>query len=89
MSSSVSLESFDLTSLCTNVSNDSALQATQVASYKAPRSCHMLDSAIHDTLEGVSELLNLQMVRKYFAQTRGLPMGDRQEPSPAVAFMSK
>ncbi|VDM64687.1 unnamed protein product [Angiostrongylus costaricensis] len=64
------MESFDVTALYTNVSNDSAMQA------------------IRELLEKHEGAINIWS-GKYYAQIRGLAMGQRLAPTLAVAFMSK
>ncbi|VDM62965.1 unnamed protein product [Angiostrongylus costaricensis] len=64
------MESFDVTALYTNVSNDSAMQA------------------IFELLTQHEGEINIWS-GKYYAQIRGLAMGQRLAPSLAIAFMSK
>ncbi|VDM64902.1 unnamed protein product [Angiostrongylus costaricensis] len=64
------MESFDVTALYTNVSNDSAMQA------------------IFELLTQHEGEINIWS-GKYYAQIRGLAIGQRLAPSLAIAFMSK
>ncbi|VDM64741.1 unnamed protein product [Angiostrongylus costaricensis] len=64
------MESFDVTALYTNVSNDSAMQA------------------IFELLTQHEGEINIWS-GKYYAQIRGLAMGQRLAPSLAIALMSK
>uniref|UniRef100_A0A0K0CZ23 Reverse transcriptase domain-containing protein n=1 Tax=Angiostrongylus cantonensis TaxID=6313 RepID=A0A0K0CZ23_ANGCA len=64
------MESFDVTALYTNVSNDSAMQA------------------IRELFIQHEGAINIWSGR-YYAQMRGLAMGQRLAPSLAIAYMSK
>ncbi|VDM58236.1 unnamed protein product [Angiostrongylus costaricensis] len=57
------VESFDVTALYTNVSNDSAIQAINELLIQHEGAIRLLVT-VDDTLKGVPKLLNLQMVRE-------------------------
>ena len=86
------IESFDVTSLYTNVQNDEALQALSemLNQYAGTMNMYGLSKARIMTL--VSECLKCNIFKwsgKYYSQTRGLAMGQRLAPVLAICFMSK
>ena len=86
------IESFDVTSLYTNVSNGDALQALSelLDMHGKDILTYGLSKARIITL--IKECLNCNIFKwsgNYFSQTRGLAMGQRLAPVLAVCFMSK
>ena len=86
------MESFDVTALYTNVSNDSAIQAINELLIQHEGSINMYGFSIRQLMALLKECLNCSIFRwsgRYYAQMRGLAMGQRLAPSLAIAFMSK
>ncbi|KAK6734614.1 hypothetical protein RB195_018044 [Necator americanus] len=86
------IESFDVTSLYTNVSIDAALQATSELLLEHQGTLNMYGFAIQQIMMLLSECLRYSVFRwsgQYYRQIRGLAMGQRLAPTLAVAFMSK
>ncbi|KAK6726235.1 hypothetical protein RB195_004512 [Necator americanus] len=86
------IESFDVTSLYTNVSIDAALQATSELLLEHQGTLNMYGFAIQQIMMLLSECLRCSVFRwsgQYYRQIRGLAMGQRLAPTLAVAFMSK
>ncbi|VDM64294.1 unnamed protein product [Angiostrongylus costaricensis] len=86
------MESFDVTALYTNVSNDSAMQAIFELLTQHEREINMYGFRIEHLTALLKECLSCSIFRwsgKDYAQIRGLAMGQRLAPSLAIAFMSK
>ncbi|VDM63086.1 unnamed protein product [Angiostrongylus costaricensis] len=86
------MESFDVTALYTNVSNDSAMQAIRELLEKHEGAINMYGFSIQQLMVLLKVCLNCSIFRwsgKYYAQIRGLAMGQRLAPTLAVAFMLK
>ncbi|VDM63570.1 unnamed protein product [Angiostrongylus costaricensis] len=86
------MESFDVTALYTNVSNDSAMQAIFELLTQHEGEINMYGFRIEHLMSLLKEYLSCSIFRwsgKYYAQIRGLAMGQRLAPSLAIAFMSK
>ncbi|EYC22134.1 hypothetical protein Y032_0017g3171 [Ancylostoma ceylanicum] len=86
------MESFDVNSLYTNVSNDSAMQAVLELLTEHHESIQLHGLSIADVMALVKECLSCTVFRwsgNYFAQSRGLAMGQRLAPVLAIAFMAK
>uniref|UniRef100_A0A0K0CYG0 Reverse transcriptase domain-containing protein n=1 Tax=Angiostrongylus cantonensis TaxID=6313 RepID=A0A0K0CYG0_ANGCA len=89
------MESFDVTALYTNVSNDSAMQAIRELLIQHEGAINMYGFSIQQLmtlLKENSKNLNCSIFRwsgRYYAQMRGLAMGQRLAPSLAIAYMSK
>ncbi|KAK6733433.1 hypothetical protein RB195_017272 [Necator americanus] len=86
------IESFDVTSLYTNVKNSEALQALSemIDLYGNNLETYGLSKSRIITL--IKECLNCNIFRwsgNYFAQLRGLAMGQRLAPVLAIRFMSR
>ncbi|EYB87797.1 hypothetical protein Y032_0257g408 [Ancylostoma ceylanicum] len=86
------IESFDVTSLYTNVQNNEALQALSemLDKYAATINTFGLSKARIMTL--VSECLKCNIFKwsgTYYSQLRGLAMGQRLAPVLAICFMSR
>ncbi|KAK6743069.1 hypothetical protein RB195_010374 [Necator americanus] len=87
------IESFDVTSVYTNVSTDAALQATsELGTFEHQGTLNMYGFAIQQIMMLLSECLRCSVFRcsgQCYRQIRGLAMGQRLAPILAVAFMSK
>ncbi|VDM60210.1 unnamed protein product [Angiostrongylus costaricensis] len=86
------MESFDVTALYTNVSNDSAMQAIFELLVEHEGRINMHGLSIQQLMALLKECLNCSIFRwsgKYFAQIRRLAMGQRLAPSLAIVFMPK
>ncbi|EYC41153.1 hypothetical protein Y032_0580g254 [Ancylostoma ceylanicum] len=86
------MESFDVNALYTNVSNDSAMQAVLELLTEHHKNINLHGFSISQVMELLDECLNCTSFRwsgEYFAQTRGLAMGQRLAPVLAIAFMAK
>uniref|UniRef100_A0A0K0DGD5 ubiquitinyl hydrolase 1 n=1 Tax=Angiostrongylus cantonensis TaxID=6313 RepID=A0A0K0DGD5_ANGCA len=86
------MESFDVTALYTNVSNDSAMQAIRELLIQHEGAINMYGFSIQQLMTLLKECLNCSIFRwsgRYYAQMRGLAMGQRLAPSLAIAYMSK
>uniref|UniRef100_A0A0K0DNA5 Reverse transcriptase domain-containing protein n=1 Tax=Angiostrongylus cantonensis TaxID=6313 RepID=A0A0K0DNA5_ANGCA len=86
------MESFDVTALYTNVSNDSAMQAIRELLILHEGAITMYGFSVEQLMTLLKECLNCSIFRwpgKHYAQIRGLAMGQRLAPTLAVAFMSK
>ncbi|VDM56067.1 unnamed protein product [Angiostrongylus costaricensis] len=86
------VESFDVTALYTNVSNDSAMQAINELLIQHERAINMYGFSIQQLMTLLKECLNCSIFRwtgRYYAPMRRLAMGQRLAPSLAIAFMSK
>ncbi|VDM63382.1 unnamed protein product [Angiostrongylus costaricensis] len=86
------MESFDVTALYTNVSNDSAMQTMFELLTQREGEINMYGFRIEHLMALLKECLSCSIFRwsgKYYAQVRGLAMGQRLAPSLAIAFMSK
>ncbi|EYC27489.1 hypothetical protein Y032_0009g757 [Ancylostoma ceylanicum] len=86
------MESFDVNALYTNVSNDSAMQAVLELLTEHHKNINLHGFSISQVMELLNECLNCTIFRwsgEYFAQTRGLAMGQRLAPVLAIAFMAK
>ncbi|VDM63783.1 unnamed protein product [Angiostrongylus costaricensis] len=85
-------ESFDVTALYTNVSNDSAMQAIFELLIEHEGRIGMHGLSIHQLMVLLKECLNCSVFRcseEYLEQIRVLAMGQRLAPSLAIVFMSK
>ncbi|EYC42711.1 hypothetical protein Y032_0521g2875 [Ancylostoma ceylanicum] len=86
------VESFDVTALYTNVSNERALQAIFELLIEYQGNINMHGLAVAQIMVLLQECLRCTIFRwsgNYFAQTRGLAMGQRLAPTLAIAFMSR
>ncbi|KAK6733756.1 hypothetical protein RB195_017488 [Necator americanus] len=86
------MESFDVTALYTNVSNDSAMQAVFELLTEHQSSINMYGFSVEQLMVVLRECLKCTVFRwsgNYFAQIRGLAMGERLAPTLAIAFMAK
>ena len=86
------VESFDVTSLYTNVSNDDALQALSELLNMHATSMSMYGLSKPRIMTLIKECLNCNVFKwsgTYFSQVRGLAMGQRLAPVLAVCFMSR
>ncbi|VDP33626.1 unnamed protein product [Heligmosomoides polygyrus] len=86
------MESFDVTSLYTNVSNKCALEAVRGILNEHHTSVNMYGLSVLQVVGLVNECLQCNVFRwtgEYHKQIRGLAMGQRLAPVLAVAFMSK
>ncbi|EYC20219.1 hypothetical protein Y032_0022g515 [Ancylostoma ceylanicum] len=86
------MESFDVTSLYTNVSNDSAMQAAHEFLTEHCNSISLYGLSITHIMTLLKECLQGNIFRwsgKYYAQIRGLAMGQRLAPVLAGVFMAK
>uniref|UniRef100_A0A0K0D9Z5 Reverse transcriptase domain-containing protein n=1 Tax=Angiostrongylus cantonensis TaxID=6313 RepID=A0A0K0D9Z5_ANGCA len=91
-SSACVTESFDVTILYTNVSNDSAMQAIFELLTQHEGEINMYGFKIEQLMALLKKCLSCSIFRwsgNYYAQIRGLAMGQRLAPSLAIAFMSK
>ncbi|EYC41359.1 hypothetical protein Y032_0572g144 [Ancylostoma ceylanicum] len=85
-------ESFDVTSLYTNVQNDAALQALSELLDKHARCINTFGLSKARILVLIRECLKCNIFKwsgKYFSQIRGLAMGQRLAPVLAMCFMSR
>uniref|UniRef100_A0A0K0DEU9 Reverse transcriptase domain-containing protein n=1 Tax=Angiostrongylus cantonensis TaxID=6313 RepID=A0A0K0DEU9_ANGCA len=86
------MESLDVTALYTNVSNDSAMQGIRELLIQHEGATNMYGFSIQQLMTLLKECLNRPIFRwsgRYYAQMRGLTMGQRLAPSLAIARMSK
>ena len=86
------IESFDVTSLYTNVTVDDALQAISEMLDKHFSSINTYGLSRTRILVLIKECLKCNIFRwsgEYYSQVRGLAMGQRLAPVLAVCFMSK
>ncbi|EYB89038.1 hypothetical protein Y032_0237g3247 [Ancylostoma ceylanicum] len=86
------MESFDVTALYTNVSNDSAMEAVfeMLNEHKGDINLYGFSvSQLMALLEACRSCTIFSWSGKHFAQIRGLAMGQRLAPTLAIAFMSR
>ncbi|VDP22117.1 unnamed protein product [Heligmosomoides polygyrus] len=86
------MESFDVTSLYTNVSRESALQAVSEILTERQTCVNLYGLSVSQVMTLVNECLMCNVFKwsgEYYRQIRGLAMGQRLAPVLAVAFMSK
>ncbi|XGW33962.1 hypothetical protein V3C99_018028 [Haemonchus contortus] len=86
------MESFDVESLYTNVSNVSAMEAVLELLNQYQSVINMHGFSIDQVMSLLKECLSCNIFRwsgEYFEQIRGLAMGQRLAPILAIAFMSK
>ncbi|EYB86087.1 hypothetical protein Y032_0286g1413 [Ancylostoma ceylanicum] len=86
------MESFDVASLYTNVTNSSALQALSKMLELHARDVLMYGLSKARVMTLIKECLNCNIFKwsgTYFSQVRGLAMGQRLAPVLAICFMSK
>ncbi|EYC29522.1 hypothetical protein Y032_0006g3016 [Ancylostoma ceylanicum] len=86
------MESFDVNALYTNVSNDSAMQAIFELLSEHVGTINLHGFSISQLMLLLKACLNCNVFRwygRYFAQVRGLAMGQRLAPTLAIAFMAK
>ena len=86
------MESFDVTALNTNVSNDSAMQAVFELLSENQSAINFYGFSIRQLMSLLKECLSCTVFRwsgNYYAQMRGLAMGQRLAPTLAIAFMAK
>uniref|UniRef100_A0A7I4XT58 Reverse transcriptase domain-containing protein n=1 Tax=Haemonchus contortus TaxID=6289 RepID=A0A7I4XT58_HAECO len=86
------MESFDVESLYTNVSNVSAMEAVLELLNQYQSMINMHGFSIDQVMSLLKECLSCNIFRwsgEYFEQIRGLAMGQRLAPILAIAFMSK
>ncbi|EYC38219.1 hypothetical protein Y032_0732g1913 [Ancylostoma ceylanicum] len=90
--SECAIESFDVTSLYTNVSNKAALQAVSELLSEHHGSLTLYGFSIRQVMTLLDECSKCSIFRwsgHYYKQIRGLAMGQRLAPTLAIAFMSK
>ncbi|XGW23140.1 hypothetical protein V3C99_005411 [Haemonchus contortus] len=88
----VVVESFDVTSLYTNVSNEAALEATYELLNDHECTLRLYGFSVSQIMTVLKECLNCSFFRwsgVYYKQIRGLAMGQRLAPVLAIAYMSK
>ncbi|KAK6763666.1 hypothetical protein RB195_024115 [Necator americanus] len=86
------MESFDVEALYTNVSNDSAIQAMFELLKENIRTINLHGLSISQLMVLLKACLDCNIFRwsgNYFAQLRGLAMGQRLAPTLAISFMAK
>ncbi|EYB83018.1 hypothetical protein Y032_0345g3120 [Ancylostoma ceylanicum] len=86
------MESFDVTSLYTNVSNEAAMQAIFELLSEHQTSLNLYGLSVRHIMTLLKECLCCSIFRwsgHYYKQIRGLAMGQRLAPTLAIAFMSK
>ncbi|KAK6762864.1 hypothetical protein RB195_023533 [Necator americanus] len=86
------VETFEVTSLYTNVSNDVAMQAVHELLTQRQASLNMYGLSIRQIMTLINECLNCSIFRwsgQYYRQLRGLAMGQRLAPTLAIVFMAK
>ncbi|EYC07252.1 hypothetical protein Y032_0071g551 [Ancylostoma ceylanicum] len=86
------VESFDVNALYTNVSNDSAMQAIFELLSEHAGTINLYGFSVSGVMLLLKACLDCNVFRwygKYFAQIRGLAMGQRLAPTLAIAFMAK
>ncbi|EYC18662.1 hypothetical protein Y032_0026g1298 [Ancylostoma ceylanicum] len=86
------MESFDVTSLYTNVSTSAAMEAVFELLSDKLDALNLYGFSIAQIMTLVKECLSCSVFRwsgQYFKQTRGLAMGQRLAPTLAIAFMAK
>ncbi|XGW13724.1 hypothetical protein V3C99_000216 [Haemonchus contortus] len=86
------MESFDVTSLYTNVSNEAALEAIYELLCEHEPDLHLHGFTVTQVMTILAECLGCSVFRwscEYYKQLRGLAMGQRLAPVLAIAFMSK
>ncbi|EYB93431.1 hypothetical protein Y032_0182g889 [Ancylostoma ceylanicum] len=86
------MESFDVSALYTNVSNDSAMQAISEMLNEHAGNINLYGFSVHQLMTLLKACLNCNIFSwssKHFAQIRGLAMGQRLAPTLAIAFMSR
>lgn len=86
------MESFDVTSLYTNVAKESELQAVSEFLTENEASANLYGLSVNQVMTLVNECLMCNVFKwsgEYYRQTRGLAMGQKLAPVLAVAFMSK
>ncbi|VDM63500.1 unnamed protein product [Angiostrongylus costaricensis] len=86
------VKAFDVTALYTKVSNDSAMQAINELLIQQEGAISMYGFSIQQLMTLLKECLNCSIFRwsgRYYAQMRGLAMGQRLDPILTIAFMSK
>ncbi|VDO68342.1 unnamed protein product [Heligmosomoides polygyrus] len=92
LSATCVMESFDVAALYNNVSNDSAMEAILELLSQHQGANNMFGFSISQLMTLLKECLSCNIFRwsgRYFAQIRGLAIGQRLAPTLAVAFMSK
>uniref|UniRef100_A0A0K0CXK6 Fungal_trans domain-containing protein n=1 Tax=Angiostrongylus cantonensis TaxID=6313 RepID=A0A0K0CXK6_ANGCA len=85
------MESFVVTAFYTNVSNDSAMQAIRELLIQHEGATNMYGFSIQQLTTLLKECLNCSIFTwsgSYYAQIRGLAMGQRLAPSLAIPYMS-
>ncbi|VDL64221.1 unnamed protein product [Nippostrongylus brasiliensis] len=86
------VESFDVTSLNTNVQNDQALQALSEMLDRHINNINTFGLERNSIMTLVKECLNCNIFKwsgSYYSQLRGLAMGQRLAPVLAICFMSR
>ncbi|VDL75157.1 unnamed protein product [Nippostrongylus brasiliensis] len=86
------VESFDVTSLYTNVQNDQALQALSEMLERHIANINTFGLERNSIMTLVKECLNCNIFKwsgTYYSQLRGLAMGQRLAPVLAICFMSR
>uniref|UniRef100_A0A7I4Z2R7 Reverse transcriptase domain-containing protein n=1 Tax=Haemonchus contortus TaxID=6289 RepID=A0A7I4Z2R7_HAECO len=86
------VESFDVSALYTNVSNNDALQAVSEMLDQHERNVVTFGLGKAQIMALIKECLNCNIFKwsgRYFSQIRGLAMGQRLAPVLAVCFMSR
>uniref|UniRef100_A0A7I4Y5W9 Reverse transcriptase domain-containing protein n=1 Tax=Haemonchus contortus TaxID=6289 RepID=A0A7I4Y5W9_HAECO len=86
------MESFDVTSLYTNVSNEAALEAIYELLCEHEPDLHLHGFTVTQVMTILAECLECSFFRwsgEYYKQLRSLAMGQRLAPVLAIAFMSR
>ncbi|VDL73220.1 unnamed protein product [Nippostrongylus brasiliensis] len=86
------MESFDVTALYTNVSNNQALQAVSEMMTQHQAVMNLYGLSVSQVMTLLNECLQCNVFRwsgEYYKHVRGLAMGQRLAPVLAVTFMSK
>ncbi|EYC04303.1 hypothetical protein Y032_0088g2132 [Ancylostoma ceylanicum] len=86
------MESFDVSALYTNVSNDSAMQAISEMLSEHAGSINLYSFSVHQLMTILKACLSCNIFScssKHFALIRGLAMGQRLALTLAIAFMSR
>ena len=86
------IESFDVNALYTNVQNESALQAVHELLVENENSINLYGLSVQQIMTLLQACLNSYVFKwcgNYYAQKRGLAMGQRLAPALAIAYMAK
>ncbi|EYC43648.1 hypothetical protein Y032_0485g2323 [Ancylostoma ceylanicum] len=92
VSNSCIMESFDVNALYTNVSNEAAMQAISELLLENERNINLHGLSTSQVMVLLKACLECNVFKwsgNYFAQIRGLAMGQRLVPTLAIAFMAR